>query len=126
MGRREVAADRHAYRNALVNDLPTRRAFNRRGAAALDRLIDDAVAQQAAEREASYRAARARETVERVFRGTITRDDLTQRLTEVPSGVAVRDDTGWHVLLKLNAVSVTVPWGGTRTVRIDRLLEVRS
>lgn len=107
----------------MTANLSQRRSHAREGAKRIEATITAALDELEAARAADRDAARTRRKAEQATRGTITHAAVLAAIQGAPSGVAVRDDTGWHPLLRLNTTTVTVPgpWGGTRRIRIDQL-----
>ena len=89
----------------------------------IERTIDDAVKQLAAERREKERAAKA------VRLATREAEKARPKLTydDVKGATLVRDYWGWHKVVRVSAKSVTVetPYSWTERIAHDRILEVR-
>lgn len=93
---------------------------HRRRAAATERMVDAAVAEVKAERAADWAARAAAHREAEAARHRYTRDELVDALL-------VRDMYGWASVVRVNTTTVTVNADfGTRKIRFDRVLEVRS
>jgi hypothetical protein len=89
----------------------------------IDRTIDDAVREVARQRRADNEAAagRARELRKaEKDRKKLTREDCEGALL-------VRDEFGWHRIIRVNAKTVTVatPYSWTETIPYAKILETR-
>lgn len=103
--------------------LSQRRAGARNGARLAERSIAEAkafLAAQEAERQEGLKAQRAAAREEEKARTKLTADD-------VRGARFVRDQFGWHKVVRVSAKSVTVETGYSWTDRIplDRILEAR-
>ncbi|WP_375000159.1 hypothetical protein [Aeromicrobium sp. CTD01-1L150] len=104
--------------------LSRRRASARAAARQQQREIDATLAELQAERDAEYeqvKAARKAAREAEADRPKLTADD-------VRGHVAVRDEFGWHRIVRVNAKSVTVetPYSWTDRIPLSRVLEARS
>jgi len=98
-----------------------RTGFARHGAAS----VRDAVAVRDAAIKAKHKAAREAHTLAvaaEAARVRLTRDDVV-------GARHVRDRYGWHRVVRVNVITVTVRSNigdtpGTETIRIDRILDV--
>lgn len=100
-----------------------RRSSARRGAQLAEQAIRDETARQAVERAREYEAAKVRRKAAREAekaRLKLTADD-------VKGARLVRDEFGWHAVVRVSAKSVTVKtvhsW--TERISLDKILEVR-
>lgn len=104
----------------------TRSAYRARGKA-IHSTIDAAVAQVDMEAEDYRRAAAMIAHADRAFEGTVTHSSFDGK---IPGEVAIRDQFGWRMVLKVNTRSVTVPSlikrGWTDTVRFEKIRELRE
>jgi hypothetical protein len=93
------------------------RAEYRRKDAATEREIAAELARQQAEADARYKAVRAAERAEKAARQVFTRDDVL-------GAHHVRDELGWHRVVRVNTTSVTVmtPWSWTDRIPITKIL----
>jgi hypothetical protein len=92
----------------------------RRRAAATERMVDAAVAEVKAEQHSSWEAQKAARREAEATRRRFTRDELA-------GAGLVRDIYGWSRVVRLNEKTITVAADfGTRKIRFDRVLEVRS
>lgn len=90
----------------------------------IDRTIDEAVKTIAAEKRAEEDAAKARRKAAREAekaRPKLTADD-------VKGARFVRDNLGWHVVVRVSTKSVTVmtAYSWTERIALDKILEVRA
>ncbi len=101
-----------------------RRAFNRRGGQELHRIIDAAKAEIAADKAIEDAANAERIKADRAKRKAVV--EYTE--DEYKAARIVRDELGWHVVVRVNAKSVTVKTAYSWTDRIARakILEVKS
>jgi hypothetical protein len=104
--------------------LSQRRAWAKRGNAEIQRVIDQArvelAAQEAAEREAS------RESKQAAYDAKYGLIEFTS--DELKAATHIRTDTGWHKVVRVSAKSVTVETGYSWTDRyaLGKVLEVRA
>lgn len=100
--------------------LSQRRSFDRHGDREIQRTIDAAKAQLAADAQAEREAAKA-EYARRTAPVPFTPEELK-------AAKVIRTAVGWHKVVRVNAKSVTVETGYSWTDRyaIDKVLEVRS
>lgn len=93
----------------------------RRRARDTERMVDDAVAEVAAERAAEWTAAKERAAKARAARRQFTRDDL------VGAGF-VHDGVAWRKVVRLNAKTVSVESGYSWTDRVPfaRIIAVQG
>ncbi len=101
-----------------------RRSWYRHGAADLNRTIDAAKAAIAADEAAKQERLRA--AVAEARQAERDRPKLTA--ADVKGATHVRDQFGWHEVVRVNAKSVTVKTGYSWTERLplDRVLEART
>lgn len=107
-----------------MNSLSRRRAGARNGARLAEQAIREERARQAAEAEAqeAERAARRKAAREaEKARPRLTADD-------VRAARFVRDEFGWHKVVRVSAKSVTVetPYSWTDRIPLAKILEARS
>lgn len=100
-----------------------RRSWARRGAAEINRVVAEGKAQVAAleaERDAERRAK-----VQDLRDAEAARVRLTH--AEVVGAAFVRDEFGWHRVVRVNAKSVTVEtaYSWTDRIELDRIREIR-
>lgn len=100
--------------------LSQRRAWARHGDREIQRTIDAAKAELAADAAAERAAARA-EYAER-------NKPIPYTLDELRAATHIRTATGWHKVVRVSAKSVTVETGYSWTDRhpLQRIIEVRS
>jgi hypothetical protein len=96
----------------------TRSAYRSR-AAATERMVDAAVAEVKAARDAEHAAAKQEYAEWDASRRRFTRDDLI-------NAHHIRTETGWRKVVRLNAKTLTVETGYSWTdlVPFDRVLQV--
>jgi len=97
--------------------------LSKRGGGDLDAQIDRYLAAERREARRQRRAMaqeRKARRADEAARPKLTADD-------VRSAVAVRDQFGWHRVVRVNAKSVTVetPYSWTERIPLERVLEVR-
>lgn len=82
--------------------------------------IDAELARQKSERDARYKAARAAEKQAESERQRLTREDIL-------GSRAIRTDTGWRVVVKVNTKTVSVRSGYSWNdlIPIEKVLEVK-
>lgn len=90
----------------------------------LEAQIDRALAAERREKAAQHREDIARRREARAAeqaRPKVTREDCVDARV-------VRDEFGWHVVVRVNAKSVTVktPYSWTDTIALGKILEVRA
>ena len=105
-------------------NLSQRRAFNKRGGAELHRIIDAAKAEIAATKAIEDAANADRIKAERIKRKAVI--EYTE--DEYKSARIVRDEMGWHAVVRVNAKSVTIktPYSWTERIARPKILEVKS
>lgn len=98
-------------------NLPLSKRYGRGG-------IDAAIARHLA-KERGEKAARAKEQRQAAAEAEAARVRLTH--DEVKGARLIRDQFGWHKVVRVNAKSVTVetPHSWTDRITLDRVLEVR-
>lgn len=107
----------------LMNSLSRRRAGARNGARLAEQAIRDEKSRQAAEaaeRRAEVAARREAARAAEATRIKMTADD-------VRGAAYVRDEFGWHKVVRVSAKSVTVttPYSWTDRIPLDKILETK-
>lgn len=107
-----------------MSSYATRKSHGKRGAQILDRIVADAVAEQ--EQRARDEAERVKAERAAALLAAAERPKLTA--ADLASATLVRDRTGWHKVVRVNATTVTVqtPWSWTERIKRDHILEART
>lgn len=107
-----------------MNTLSTRRANHRRGIAKVESEMAAFRADQAAERASEHEAEKAARREAR--EAEKARPKLTT--ADVKGARIVRDQFGWHEVVRVSAKSVTVKtaYSWTDRISLDKILEVRA
>ena len=97
----------------------TRSAFRARGKA-MDQIVDAAVRAEKDKQDAAHRAVKGAWAAREAVRVRYTRDDLL-------NAVVVADRYGWHRVLYMNQLSVTVEGDfGARRIPFERITDFRE
>ena len=107
----------------MTTPLSRRRAGARNGARLAERAIDETLAAQQAERDAKHAEGVARRKAER--EAEKTREKFTA--ADLTGAEFVRDDIGWHRVVRVNAktVTVTTAYSWTERVPIEQVRAYR-
>lgn len=97
--------------------------LHRRGSGSLDAQIDRHLAEQRREAQAEAKRIAGQRAAAR--EAEKARPKLTA--DEVRGAIAVRDEFGWHRVVRVSAKSVTVetPYSWTERIALDKVLEAR-
>jgi hypothetical protein len=95
----------------------------RRRNAATERSVDAAVQEQQAERAAEWAELKATAVAQRA-----TDEANKPSVDDIRAAAFVRDSVGWHIVVRVNAKSVTVatPYSWTDRIPFGRILEARK
>jgi len=101
----------------------TRTAFRAR-AASMERLVDSALAEAKAAEDAAWKLIREQERVARELEAARVKFTAT----DLANAVIVRDEFGWHRVVRVNRVSVTVAtaYSWTNSIPLAKVLEFRE